>query len=77
MGNSDAREKMSRRGGGGGGQKLAEGGMWGREMCVPGQEPVNVFEELTFGTGGVAHYAHIEVATQRDALIGHSSVSHQ
>ena len=80
MGNSDAREKMSRRGGGGaimsGGRDVV-GGMWGRAMCVPGQEPVNVFEELTFGTGGVAHYAHIEVATQRDALIGHSSVSHQ
>ena len=51
------------------------GGMWGRAvwMCVPGQEPVNVFEELTLGARGIAHNAHVEVPSQRDTLIGHSS----
>ena len=48
-----------------------EGGMCvcgGGGMCVwgggvPGQESVNVFEELTLGARGVPHDAHVEVAS--------------
>ena len=41
---------------GGGGMCVWGGG-------VPGQESVNVFEELTLGARGVPHDAHVEVAS--------------
>ena len=41
---------------------------------LPGQKAVDIFQELTLGTGRVAHDAHVEIPSERNAWHNHKGI---